>query len=605
MTKAIRYLDGPRLHRGLHAGIARLVSRREYLDRINVFPVPDGDTGTNLAFTLLAISNRSGTRLGSISEVMADAADAAIDGSRGNSGAIFAQFLQGVRESSEGRIRSDCAQFATDIEHGAKSAWDAVAKPREGTILSVLNDYAMELKRQIQAGVDDFAELHLHGLARARRSLAHTPDQLEVLRKAGVVDAGAQGFVDFLEGVSEFIHSGSIRELNRQIEIPARHDSELTGHDGELTYRYCVECRLTADPLDRNALRAAIEGLGDSLVIAATQTAARVHIHVDDPATLFRQTGVFGLVSDHKADDMLLQQRIAQHHGTRVAICTDTGADLPAEITARYPIYPVPLRVNFGQEEEIDKVSIAPAAFYDRLRAQPLRVRTSQPPVGDFRRAFDFLASHYDQVLSINLSGPLSGTCAAARTAAAEVRDTRVLDALNGAGGQGLLAIAAAEMADAGHSLEAIERHLTTLLPKTRTFAAVEDLSYAVRGGRVSPLKKRIVDLFGVTPVIGVTRTGLINTAGVLFGRRNIGMRLARLIARRLDHAQRWRIIVGHCDNAREAKACIDGLRALLPHIESLWEAEAGTAIGAHAGPGAVIVGAQPWNPVAEAAAGD
>ena len=277
-TAGIAYLDGQRLARGLLAGIARVAADAEHLNRINVFPVPDGDTGTNLAVMLgsvrAALLRQRERHAGKQLEIVADAA---LDGARGNSGAILAQFFHGVCDASQDQRLLTTRRFAAAVERGARYAQDALSEPREGTILTVVRDFAAELAQQTAAGSQDFVALLEAGLARAQRSLAATTQQLEALRKAGVVDAGAQGFVDLLQGITEFIRHGSLHangEDTAPLSADAQHTQEASFFDAgdNSGHRWCIECLVTGE-LDRRRLRGALAGIGSSLVIAGVEAA--------------------------------------------------------------------------------------------------------------------------------------------------------------------------------------------------------------------------------------------------------------------------------------------------------------------------------------------
>ena len=170
---AIAYLDAPRLLRALSAGIGHVFQRREYLNRINVFPVPDGDTGTNMAFTFKTILEATASSPdGRVDELMDHVAEAALDGARGNSGAIMAQYFHGFREAVAGRRMLTAETFAQAAVAGAAAAWTAMSKPVQGTLPTVLDDFSKELTRRAADGVRDIKALVRHGLDAARESLA-------------------------------------------------------------------------------------------------------------------------------------------------------------------------------------------------------------------------------------------------------------------------------------------------------------------------------------------------------------------------------------------------------------------------------------------------
>jgi dihydroxyacetone kinase-like predicted kinase len=172
-------------------------------------PVPDGDTGSNLAFTLASVREALlAVRGGNVQAILDRVGSEAIDGARGNSGAILAQFLQGVSEGFAGQQFLALGQLADASGRGSRQARQAIAEPREGTMLSVIQVFAQSLGLAREQGVVDLRAGYERALVASRQALADTPNQLAVLRKAGVVDAGAQGFVHLLEGIQEFIRHG-------------------------------------------------------------------------------------------------------------------------------------------------------------------------------------------------------------------------------------------------------------------------------------------------------------------------------------------------------------------------------------------------------------
>ena len=202
-------IRGPALRRALIAGARRVIADRDVLNKINVFPVPDGDTGSNLAFTLGSVLTGalSRARRGA-GELMRRVGEDAIDGARGNSGAILAQFFTGVAESIGSRVAIEPEHMAGPSAPAPLSARQALAEPREGTILSVISAYSpMRLNRSTRDRRMPGAGSGAPSTDATTRAWPIRPNQLPVLTKAGVVDAGAQGFVDLLEGIGDFIQT--------------------------------------------------------------------------------------------------------------------------------------------------------------------------------------------------------------------------------------------------------------------------------------------------------------------------------------------------------------------------------------------------------------
>jgi DegV family protein with EDD domain len=607
--RAGRGISGYALRRALIAGIQRVIARRDEINRINVFPVADGDTGTNLAFTLGSVLQVvAAGRQGHAGQLLKRAASEAIDGARGNSGAIMAQFLQGVSEHVGNVRRVSAEALARAAAAGSRAAREAMAEPREGTILSVIHAFAGEWARQTEAGVRDLRPAFAAALRRAQEALRATPEQLAVLKEAGVVDAGALGFVDLLEGIDDYIRQGRAaleRTAAGPVDLDRGVEATAAGHGIGECHRWCTECMVSGDPVDRLALKAAILALPvSSVVIAGTREKVRVHAHVDDPDLLFEACRGFGRVSSEKADDMHAQVASAHESRGRVALVVDSGADIPADELERLNLHVVPVRVSFGSRDYLDKVSLSSAEFFRELRESPLHPRTSQPPPGDFRRLFEFLLSHHEHLVYVGLSRALSGTLQSAESAAARGTGTagraHVVDSMTGTAAQGLLAIDAAEAALAGWTADAIVARVRAMVPRTRLFAVVRDLTYGVRGGRAPKLALPLSRWLRALPIITGKANGKLGIGGVMWGRRDLPARFAARIARRLDPARRYRAIVCHCDVAADGERLRSELERLAPNLERVWLMQAGSGIGAHAGPGSLVVGLQEVVPLGD-----
>jgi DegV family protein with EDD domain len=595
---AIAYLDGPRLARALAAGIRHLFLRRDYINRINVFPVPDGDTGTNMAFTFKTILEAVGGRFDlPLDRVMEKVAEAALDGARGNSGAIMAQFFQGFRESMADRKLLTAAGLAQASRRGAEQAWTAMAEPVAGTLPTVLEDFAVNLSDNVARGIRDIRQLLEQGLRRARESLDNTPNLLPVLKQNGVVDAGGQGFVDLLEGIWAFTDRGEVDVLEEHMEDLATvaMDSELDFGD----HRFCTECVIDGQDLDRHAVMQRLRILdSSSLMVAGSHKRVRVHVHVNNPAEVFLACEAFGEITQQKADDMSRQHGLLNQAG-RVAIVVDSGADMPDSEVERLGIHVVPVRLSFGEREYLDGVSLRPEEFYRLLDECEDFPRTSQPPARDFRRVYALLGAHGYEVVSVGLSAGLSGTTQAARSAAQRTRETdvRVFDTRNASSGEGLLAIVAAEAAAQGMSADEIESLLRELAPQTLTIGIPDNLSSAVRGGRVPAWLQRVTEFLRITPVL-MAKDGRLGLAGIRLGRGADAAALAGMIVRRMKKDTVYRVLISHVANDAGAHEVRRIILERHPMIHSCHLAEAGPALGAHMGRGGLIVGFLPQPPV-------
>lgn len=592
-------VTAPILRRALIAGAWRVIASRDELNRINVFPVPDGDTGSNLAATLgCVLQGALSRRSRHIGELLVGIGNDAIDGARGNSGAIMAQFLVGLAEHARNAPQLDAASLAAAVRRGADSARAALAQPVEGTIVSVISAFAEALGEAAQAAEGgDPRVVFARALQTARTALADTPRQMALLQKAGVVDAGARGFVEWLEGIAEFLEAGprAVRLYaapaagNDAVAFPAHvHEDIDPGR------RYCTECLVLGEDIDRAALQQALSADGiDSLVVAGSRTRVRVHGHAGTPQRLFDACARFGRLEAMKADDMVLQQRSVESPGL-VAVVTDSAADLPVALAERYGIHVVPVRVSLDGRDYLDRLGLTAGEFYRRMAACTQLPQTSQPPPGDFRRVFEHVLAHQRDAVYVGLSRPLSGTLQAAETAARALPSPPTcIDSGHASAGQSLLVWRAAELAAEGADAACIAAELARLRPLTHTWAMARDIRHAVRGGRIPRWAEPAVRWSGLTPIAAIKPGGTLALAGGVLARRNAADAFARHIVRRTPAAHGWRLLVGHSDAHADGERLLQALRERLV-VEEAHLVEVGPAIGAHAGPGTLVVGLQP-----------
>jgi DegV family protein with EDD domain len=277
-------------------------------------------------------------------------------------------------------------------------------------------------------------------------------------------------------------------------------------------------------------------------------------------------------------------------------VVTDSAADVPFDELDRLDIHVVPLRVHFGDRSYLDKVGMTAEEFYEELARNPLHPKTSQPPMGDFRRQFEFLGSHFDSVVSIHLSRQVSGTCASAEAAAARVTThgkVAVIDSMNASLGLGLVAMYAAECAQAGYDAARVLEATRAIIPRTHTFGLIGSLEYAVRGGRVPRWVKNVADSLQLMPVLQNDRKGRVTAGGALFGRQHLKEKFARYVRRRMRDDVPCRLLVGHANCEADGQWLLDELttgnvvyRRLLP---------CGTAFGVHGGPGLLVAAIQEY----------
>jgi len=578
------------------AGAHRVIAHREHLDRINVFPVPDKDTGTNLAMTMRAILEGLQQPLPTLAAVSSTAATSALTGAQGNSGVIFAQFFQGLREDISDSVQLSMQRFAHAVRVASVRAREALAQPREGTILTVISDVADHLVNQADR-LPDFRALLDEGLSIARQSLEKTTDRLAELKRAGVVDAGALGFVHFLEGIRDFFHFGV--QPSESLELSEEETADVPQlSPAKISFRYCTEAVVWGEDIDRKALMEKLSELGDSVVVAGNLQEIHAHVHTNAPAYVLELLSQIGTIASQKVEDMLASidssaMVVDSSERSGVALVTDTVCDLPMQYLTSNQIHTVPVQVVFGDDVLLDSVDISPTQFYQRLQTSESFPTTSQPRPIDFLTLYQHLASTHASILSIHLSAELSGTYQSAMTAAKQVtRETgvpiAVIDSRSASVAEGLVVWATAEAVKAGLTAAQCSAIANKAVESIRVFVYVPSVENFVRGGRLSPLQGRIAKLLQLLPVLTVKDGNLVSAAKVL-GRRSASRRALQSVLSAARDFENPMFIISHTMAIGLAEQARASILKRYPNAQ-VWITDTTPAIGSHAGPGGLAL---------------
>jgi DegV family protein with EDD domain len=598
-TKKIKFINSSLFSEGIKNGIFAVVNAQEKLNSINVFPVADGDTGTNLCLSLYPIINITNSQTEeTVGSLLEKIADKLIDHSRGNSGSILAQFFQGMSDSAVDIEQFDTYQFLRSLKMGNRYAREALSEPVDGTILTVIDKFSESFEDSYSNETNkDFSEIFSRVMVTTKEAVAETKNQLDVLRDSNVEDAGAKGFYILMNGFVEFIVNGvSQKEPSSQKNFLDHQPEEIYPDSDEIEFQYCTECIISGNEIDRRKIKEILLKHGNSIVVAGTKNKIKAHIHTDNPSFVFDEMKKFGTISSEKADDMKKQNKIIKNQNKSFAVITDSAADITDEDIEELDINIIPIRIQLGQKSYLDKVTITPDEFFKELLVNTAQPTTSQPSVGEFRRHFQYLASHYNNVLSISVTGSISGTLQASESAAKKIKaDGNIFtyNSLNASLGQGQIAVYAAKCAKNGKDIHSTLEELNTIRKNTITFGLIPNLKYAVQGGRVPKTVKLIADIFRLTPILVSTDDGFIVTKKFLFGKNHILKRFAKYIAKNTSCNKKINISIGHAIAYEDAKTLKKFLETEIEQINEFKITELGTAIGVHGGPGAIVVGVQ------------
>jgi len=591
-------LTGKGYYYAFLAGAKKILENQKELNRINVFPVPDADTGSNLASTVRAIIERVRPHR-SFKVTSAAIAAAALEGARGNSGVIFAQFLYGIGAESRGSHEISLVGFGQSVRGAVRYMYEAIAEPKEGTMITVIRRWAESVASPKEES-EGFLKALARAQARAVEALQETRFKLEAMRRANVVDAGSKGMVLFLEGMLDFLAKPSHKKILSVAKDPIEieHADEVPA--GGVRFRYCTEALIKprtgrgSAGLDAAALKRRLAGFGDSLVVAGSADALRFHIHTDTPAELFDGLCEAGDIAFQKADDMLRQFEAAHGRRAPIALVTDSACDLPAEVLDRHQVHVVPMQISFGGSPYLDKVTVTPDQFYKLLDGEKEFPKTAQPAPQAFESLYASLAGAYDSIIAVHIAQKLSGTYSTSLAAARRVSEKTgktitVIDSRTISGALGLILLRIAGLIESGKSHAEVVAEAERLLPKAKVLVGVRTLKYMVRGGRVSPMAGAAARLLNLKPVVSLAETGESKIFDKAFSQRG----LLRKILRRLgEEAAAGRVgdyCVLHAHNPEDALAYAAEVEAVLGRRPA-FIMDISPAIGLNAGVGAVAV---------------
>ena len=594
MNKKLLSMNGLQFYHGLAAGINNLLEYKNKLDEINVFPVPDGDTGTNMCFTLLPIVEDCNEKVSeNISETISIIADTALDSARGNSGTIIAQFFHGMRKSLVDQDKVTISNFSDALNEGFNSSKESLLNPEEGTIITVMRDVAnksSELIKEENITFEIFLDKCYH---HSVQSLEKTKTILKILKKSDVVDAGALGFVLLLQGWLNSVQKNT-KLQSHHINISYDHDKiDALQKDIDFTIKnkYCTECAIEGNKINKIELKEMIKNLGDSMVIAGTQKRVKIHIHTNSPAKFYKICSAYGKVVDRKVDDMTKQEHTIHHtESSGIAIVVDSGADIPDEYANEVQV--VPVRYSFGNQQHIDKVTQSTKEFYQQMSIDSNHPKTSQPTPGDFKKIYNFISSHYNSIISIHLSKKMSGTFQSGINASKSIKidNIKVIDSYSASVGLGLLALYAVDLKQNGKKYAQIINKVEEEKHNIQVFLVLKDLSYVVRGGRLPSKIKTLANLLRLRPVLG-SKNGKLKARGVLYGHSKLVEKFANFLSAKIKTNKKYHIMIAHANDIESGEKLLNLLLTKHSNIDKHYLLELGGALGAHAGPGGLAVG--------------
>jgi DegV family protein with EDD domain len=597
----IRYLDGLRFQIAILSGCNEIISHEQELNDINVFPIPDKDTGSNLKRTLSPISDKLPLVELSIKDSSQRIASLAVNSAMGYSGIIFSQFLSGLAEGLADKIRVSVRDIPKVLNVAVDKAYKSIENPQEGTVLSVFKTWKDEIGILSQKN-EDFLFILRKSLEKAKTALSDTQFQLDVLQKNKVVDAGGKAFVLFLEGISRFIQSEGSKEIYKQA-LKSKIDSPSV--DTKVQTRYCVECCLRKRDFDRFDLVKKLRKADKDLIFYSSKDFAKIRINTNDPEEIFSLAAQYGELSWQRTYDD--RSNISPLDKKPIALVSDTTCDISDRYVEENDIYFVPVKVQISDHVYTDKVDLIPEEFYELMSTSSAPPKTSQPGKSDFTKVYSSLLTHYQSILSVQLTGQLSGTFQTALQAAKDVAPDRitVLDGKSLSVGLGLILLESIRSLRQNLSAKTIIMDTQGVIGNVEIFLGIPTLKYLIKGGRVTRSKGLISTLLNINPILSVNKGGNIVSIGKTIGKKRLVTKILNITfdkikkiqethtsqksPTRKDDKASFSLAVVHSNAPHLADQVVIKIRERLG-VEVDMVKNASPVLGAHTGPGAVAV---------------
>ncbi|MFC1629710.1 glycerol-3-phosphate acyltransferase [Patescibacteria group bacterium] len=571
----------------------KIVLHQEEINRINVFPVADKDTGYNLAATLLGIEGVIGQKeYESLRELTKDMKEGAITNARGNAGMIFAGYFIQVLDKVKHLESINSQHFSLALRKGTGAAYSSIAEPTEGTILDAMKSAG---EKSWEVAKVQKEENIIKVLQEAHKSseiaLKETKEKLEVLKKNNVVDAGALGFVKILESWIE-----SLKGMTPAIEVEAPRIGVVkpvlkTEENPE--YRYCFQFSFTKDIGDLTSFREKLSVYGDNVELLELEDKVRIHIHTNEPEVLKEKFADMPGI-EWQVDDM--QEQMKETKRKPIGIVAGQSAGLPQEFLKNFNMEEVPFRVKFHDAKD-HKIEDLYQIMRGCLKNKKPLPTTSQPAFADFLICYKNALKKFDQVLVITPAAKLSGTYSAARIARQllEKKDQSrifVFDSISVTIGEGLVVTKAQELIEEGQKMEDIIRKLEELRQRIKLFVIFNKFDYIAAGGRLH-IPAFLIPILNSLPKIRLRplielKNGKLKFSGIKAGDKNMVETFIKEIEARRQ-GEEIRIAITHADNPETVKTLKKELEAK-SKVKILYIDPACTAIGVHVGPGSVAV---------------
>ena len=595
----MEYLTQEELQKMMLLSYQKIEANKEQINKINVFPVPDQDTGSNMAKTLLGIKEAiEGKTFKDLSEISNAALEGALTSAQGNAGVIYVGFLASFLPLLD-KNPVDAKKLAIAFEEGRKRAWQSIQNPKEGTILDVIDATAETFKKEAEKEKNIIQILRL-ATEKAREALLATREKMEIFRKANVVDAGGLAYLMILESYLESLE-GEKKEVKKE-EMPSE---KIRRFVQVLSNRYEIVSLIENPKFNENIVKDKLKKLGNSIDIVQIGSKMKIHIHTDYPEEvrdIMRTTGsILELRTEDMAKEVVGEPSVRK---VSIGIVTENNVvGLPEKVMARYQIETADAIVDWPAGENLPGENI-----YQKMKEADRRgikefPKTSQATPKSYFDVFKKQLEKFDKVLCISISSKLSGcynsACQAKEMLSEEERKrVYILDTLHAAASQALLVLRAIELIQEQREINEVIDEVKKLIPQIHIYGIFEDPKWIEAGGRLTKSQAnwiRRMKKLNLHPLVTI-KDGVITKGGILFAKdmtEALFKKISKESQRARKEGKRIRVIIGHADNpegAEKLRQMLKEIKAQVPFVSL-----ASPVICAHTGPGTLLAA---WTPI-------
>jgi DegV family protein with EDD domain len=593
----MEYLTQNELKRMFLLSYERIEKNKEEINKINVFPVPDQDTGTNLAKTLEGIKKEIEEKeFKDLEEISKAALDGALISAQGNAGVIYTGFLAGFLPKLN-KNPVDAKKLAEAFEEGRRRAWKSMTNPKEGTILDVI-DAAVETFKKEAEKERDIVKIFEKVIEKAKEALLATREKMEIFKKANVVDAGGLGFLMILESYLD-----ALRPEGKKEEKKERPSEEIRRFVQVLTNRFEVVALILNPRLDEEKAREKLKRLGNCLDIVKVENKMKIHIHTDYPDEVRDVLRTIGKIENLRIEDMA--KEVVGEPSVRkvsIGIVTEDVASILPKILERYQIELAKTKFEWPELEKIEGENLyqkIKKAYEMKIETRP---RTSQAMPKDYFDAYKKQLQRFDKVLCLTITSKISGcynSAIQAREMLPESEKERVFvfDTLHGAAGQALFVLKAIELIQEQRDIEEIIEELKRLIPKTQTYIIFADPKGPEFIGRITKSQAnwiRRMKKLGIQPIMKI-KDGVLTKGGMVFAKDEpeaLFKKIKKESEKERKIGKKIRVIINHADNLAGAERLKDLLKEIGAEVSFI--SEGPPIVCAVTGPGTLIAAWQP-----------